>query len=104
MKIYISMNALPWEHFTMTVPDPQNEGQTMQVKAASNGARAGFLPLFWSAEEAERTFPGFPIQQAEVPDDWNPWLNARIASLPAIIPAEVESPEVIDVTPVEVDA
>jgi len=85
LKIYISMNALPWESFTMTLPDPQNDGNLVQVKAASNASRAGFLPLFWSAEEAEKTFPGYPIQQAEVPDDWNPWLNAQPSNLQAAV-------------------
>lgn len=75
MKIYISMNALPWEEFSISVPDPKEQGKTMQVRAASTATRAGFLPIFWSAEEAQRTFPGYPIQEGEVPDDWNPLVN-----------------------------
>lgn len=85
MKIYIVMNALPWESFTVNLPDPQNEGQVIPVRAESNANRAGFLPVFWSVEEAERTFPGFGIQQAEVDDNWNPWLNAQkeVSAAPA---------------------
>lgn len=77
MKIYISMNALPWESFSVSVPNPNQAEQNMQVTAASDAVRAGFLPIFWSADDAQKVFPDCGVQEAEVPDDWNPWRNAQ---------------------------
>ena len=91
MKIYVSMNALPWEEFVVTAPDPRDASQNIQVKASSNASRAGFIPLFWSAEEAEATFPGLPVQEVEVSDDWNPWLNASKAAAPEAPAVEADA-------------
>jgi hypothetical protein len=93
MKIYISMNALPWEEFSMTVPDPQNPGQVQKIQAHSNASRAGFLPIFWTKEEAEKTFPGFAIQEGEVPEDWHPMINKmRQATI-----EEIQSDDLVEV-------
>lgn len=76
MKIYVAMNALPWEKFTIAVPDPtKDDGSLVQVKAASSPTRAGFLPIFWRKEDALKAFPDATVAEAEVPDDWHPMLN-----------------------------
>jgi hypothetical protein len=74
MKVYAVFNAIPWEHFSVSVPNP-NTDEISRVHAASNATHAGFLPLFWSKEDAEKAFPDYPVQEAEVSDDWNPWFN-----------------------------
>lgn len=75
MNIYVCLNALPWEEFKITIPDPTDASKTVQIQANSSAINAGFLPLFWSEEQAKATFPGHVIQVAEVPDDWHPMLN-----------------------------
>lgn len=75
MKIYVSMHPLPWEQFSMKIPDPAKPGGTLTIQAHSSASRAGFLPIFWSQEEAEATFPDVAWQAAEVADDWHPMIN-----------------------------
>jgi hypothetical protein len=77
MKVYVSMNALPWEQFTVNVPGP--DGQPQNVRAESNSVNAGFLPIFWTKEAAEAAFPGHPISEADVADDWHPSLKQAAA-------------------------
>lgn len=71
MKIYVAMNAVPWERFSVTTEDK------ITISAQSNEEQAGFLPIFWSREQAERHYPGVDVSEAEVSDDWNPWLNEQ---------------------------
>jgi len=92
MKIYISMNALPWEEFSMNVQD--SDGKIQKIQASSTATRAGFLPIFWTKEEAEKTFPGFALQEGEVPDDWHPMIN-RLRQASTL---EVSAEDVIAIT------
>ena len=94
MKIYVSMNPLPWESFTMNIPNPTDSNEPLTIQAHSSATRAGFLPIFWTQEEAEKTFPDVPCQAAEVPDDWHPMLNRMRADGTASITVEaVEASE-----------
>ncbi len=69
MRVYVLMHPLPWEQFHMTVTDA--EGNPVKVSAKSDATSAGFLPIFWNKEDAERLFPGVTIQEAEVDDNWH---------------------------------
>lgn len=72
MKIYVVLNALPWEEFTITVTD-NNESKI--VRAASNEKCAGFMPIYWSEEAAREAFPSCQITSADVADDWHPMVR-----------------------------
>jgi hypothetical protein len=77
MKVYVAMHAVPWERFSITTEHPINAEHTMTVAASSSFERAGFLPIFWSKAAAEKQYPDVEISEAEVADDWNPWLNEQ---------------------------
>jgi hypothetical protein len=72
MKIYVALHATPWEKFSIAFQDPEHPEKTHTVKASSNDVQAGFLPLFWRKEDAEKAFPDVEIQEAEVNDNWHP--------------------------------
>lgn len=96
MKIYVSMNPLPWEQFSMKIPDPATPGETLTIQAHSSASRAGFLPIFWSQEEAEATFPDVAWQAAEVADDWHPMIN-RLRNQAEAAAISVEASETAEV-------
>lgn len=83
MKVYVCLNALPWEEFKLTIQDPTDATKTTQIQAHSSATNAGFLPLFWSEEQAKATFPGHAVQVADVADDWHPMLNRMRAEAAA---------------------
>lgn len=99
MKIYVSMNPMPWEKFSMQIQNPADPKEPLTVQARSSATRAGFLPIFWTQEEAERTFPGVTWQAAEVSDDWHPMLNQLKAHSVAV--AEPEAGIVLDAASME---
>lgn len=92
MKIYVSMNPLPWEQFSMKIPDPANPGESLTIQAHSSANRAGFLPIFWTQEEAEATFPDVAWQAAEVADDWHPMINRLRGQQTAAISVDASEP------------
>ena len=70
MKIYVALEALPWESFTVEAVDA--EGVQSIVTAHSTDTLAGYLPVFWSEEAAKTVFPNAQIQEVEIADDWHP--------------------------------
>ena len=99
MKIYVSMNPLPWEQFSMNIPNTDGSGEPLLIKAHSSATRAGFLPIFWTQEEAEKTFPDVPWQAAEVADDWHPMLNRLRENVEAQQAEEIRLDASTDETP-----
>jgi len=69
-KVFLAMNALPWERLTIQDGPPQPDGTVKKVTAHGDYFNAGFLPVYWSEEAAQKANPGAKIQEAGVGDEW----------------------------------
>lgn len=68
-KIYIAMNAIPWESLAVAIGKTP-EGEIHSVKASGDEENAGFLAVYWTREAAERAHPDIEIKEGEVGDNW----------------------------------
>jgi hypothetical protein len=74
MQVYIALEALPWESFSVEASD--DEGRAAQVQARSTASMAGFLPIYWSEAAAKAALPHAKVQEIDVPDDWHPFVRS----------------------------
>lgn len=74
MQVYIALEALPWESFSVEASD--DEGRAAKVQARSSASMAGFLPLYWSEAAAKAALPNAAVQAIDVPDDWHPFVRS----------------------------
>jgi hypothetical protein len=92
MKVYVALDALPWESFKIEATGA--DGQKGTVQAKSSASMAGYLPVFWSEAAAKAALPHASVQELDIADDWHPMINAlRSASLTATESAVAEISE-----------
>ena len=82
MKVYVAMQAVPWEDVQIQI-----EERTIQMN--SDTVKAGYMPLFWSEEAARTAHPNAEIVSGDVPDDWHPFLRLGKPS-PEVVVGVVE--------------
>lgn len=87
MKVYIALEALPWESFAVEASN--EDGVGAKVQARSNASMAGFLPIYWSMEASKAALPSANVQEIDVPDDWHPFARqGSFAPSVEALPAE----------------